>query len=168
MKVGEIHFVHNIRRGNIRAQIVTKDEQDAQQRATILGGVKGFLGGSLVAFPLSYALHKRWTYYRHLPPSLKALGVILIVVPSFVISAEHAGQAHERAQWRGAGADELEIERRKEEERWQSMGLAQKASDIAKRHEYGLILGGWAASLAISFGVVARDPYQTLPQKVRF
>ena len=80
-------------------QIVSKEEQDAQQRATIVGGLKGFLGGAAFALPASYVLQRRWGYYRHLPPSLKALGVIMVVVPSFVISAEHAGQRFEREHW---------------------------------------------------------------------
>jgi hypothetical protein len=80
-------------------QLVTKEELEAQQRATIAGGVKGFLGGAAVAFPTSYILQRRWSYYHHLPPSLKALGIIMVVVPSFVISAEHAGQQFERTQW---------------------------------------------------------------------
>ena len=52
-----------------------------------------------LAFPASFLLQKRWPYYQHLPPSLKALGIILVVVPSFVISAEHAGRRFEREQW---------------------------------------------------------------------
>ena len=56
-----------------------------------MGGAKGFLSGAAVAFPASYLLQRRWAYYRQLPPCLKVFGVILVVVPSFVISAEHAG-----------------------------------------------------------------------------
>ena len=68
-------------------------------RATIMGGVKGFLGGLAVAGPVSYVFNKRWAYYRGLPPSLKALGIIIVVVPSFAITAERAGLRFEREHW---------------------------------------------------------------------
>lgn len=80
-------------------QLASKEELDAQQRATIVGGLKGFTGGLAFALPVSYALHRKWPYYRALPPSLKAFGVILVAVPSFVISAEHAGQRFEESRW---------------------------------------------------------------------
>lgn len=59
-------------------QLVSKEELDAQQRATIVGGLKGFFGGLALALPVSYALHRKWPYYRALPPSLKAFGVVLV------------------------------------------------------------------------------------------
>ena len=34
-------------------KIITKEEQEAQQRATVIGGAKGFLGGMAVALPVS-------------------------------------------------------------------------------------------------------------------
>ena len=80
-------------------QIITKEEQDAQQRATIVGGLKGLAGGLGVALPASYLLYRRYPYYRALQPSLKAFGVILVAVPAFVIRAERAGLKFEREQW---------------------------------------------------------------------
>lgn len=147
---------------------MSKEEQIAQQRATIIGGAKGFAGGSAVALPISYLLHRRWPYYRALPPSLKAFGVILVVVPSFVISAEHAGQQFERDRWSGAGKQELDSIKARQDERWNSMSMSQKIGDVAQRHEYGLILSGWAASLVGSFGIIMRNKYQTMPQKVGY
>ncbi|EED81271.1 predicted protein [Postia placenta Mad-698-R] len=122
-------------------KIVTKEEQDAQMRATIVGGAKGFAGGLAVALPLSYLLNRRVQHYRHLPPSLKAFGVILIAVPSFVINAEHAGLNYEKQNWHAS-------------------------SYSAARHEYGFIGGAWAATMVGAFGYIMRNPYQTLPQKV--
>lgn len=76
-----------------------QDKHEAQQRETILGGLKGFTGGLAFALPTSYLLHRKWPYYRALPPSLKAFGVILVAVPSFVISAEHAALRFEEEHW---------------------------------------------------------------------
>lgn len=68
-------------------------------RATVVGGAKGFGGGLAFALPVSYLLNQRWPYYRQLPPSLKAFGVILVAVPAFVINAEHGGLKYEKEHW---------------------------------------------------------------------
>jgi hypothetical protein len=80
-------------------QIVTEEELKEHQRATIVGGAKGFLGGLAVALPASAFAQRRSPYYRSLPLSIKALGVVSVVVPAFVITAEQAGHAFERQQW---------------------------------------------------------------------
>ncbi|KAH9853643.1 hypothetical protein C2E23DRAFT_113246 [Lenzites betulinus] len=147
-------------------KLSSKEEQDAQQRATIVGGLKGFTGGLAVSLPASYLLHRRWPYYRALPPSLKAFGVILVAVPAFVISAEHAGQRFEEARWTGAGKAELDAVQARQKARWERMTATQKFSDFARRHEYGIILTSWAAALTGSFTYIMRDPYQSVPQKI--
>ncbi|KAH9894457.1 hypothetical protein C8Q73DRAFT_695626 [Cubamyces lactineus] len=147
-------------------KLVSKEELDAQQHATIIGGLKGFAGGLAFALPASYVLHRRWHYYRALPPSLKALGVILVAVPSFVISAEHAGQRFEEERWTGAGKAELDAVQARQKAKWETMTTGQKISDFAKRHEYGIILTSWATALVGSFTYIMRDPYQSTPQKI--
>ncbi|OSX60160.1 hypothetical protein POSPLADRAFT_1182586 [Postia placenta MAD-698-R-SB12] len=147
-------------------KIVTKEEQDAQMRATIVGGAKGFAGGLAVALPLSYLLNRRVQHYRHLPPSLKAFGVILIAVPSFVINAEHAGLNYEKQNWHDLGKEEMDVKQAREQLRWESLTWTQKIRDSAARHEYGFIGGAWAATMVGAFGYIMRNPYQTLPQKV--
>ncbi|GJE84520.1 respiratory supercomplex factor 2, mitochondrial [Phanerochaete sordida] len=147
-------------------KIISREEQDAQQRATVLGAVKGFVGGAAVALPMSMLLQRRWQYYRHLPLSLKAFGVIMIVVPSFVISAEHAGQRFEREHWHDLGKQELDAKAAREEQRWERLSVGDKVKDFASRHQYGIILGGWALSMGLSFGLIARNRYQSLPQKI--
>lgn len=91
----------------------------------------------------------------------------MVVVPSFVISAEHAGTQFERDRWSGVGKQELDTIQARQDARWDSMTTSQKIGDVAQRHEYGIILSGWAASLAGSFGIIMRNKYQTMPQKVR-
>ena len=142
------------------------ERQNAQQRATVVGGIKGFLGGAAVALPLSYILHRRWSYYRALPPSLKALGVILIVVPSFVITAERTGLHYEREHFTGAGKQELDAVKARDEERWKKLTFGEKIGDVVRRHQYGFILGGWSLSMIAAFSIISKNKYQTLPQKV--
>lgn len=53
-----------------------------------------------MALPASYVANKRWPYYSHLPPSLKAFGVVMAVVPAFIIGGETAGRRFEQDNWR--------------------------------------------------------------------
>ncbi|EPT03659.1 hypothetical protein FOMPIDRAFT_1046695 [Fomitopsis schrenkii] len=147
-------------------KIVSEEERNAQMRATVVGGAKGFGGGLAFALPVSYLLNQRWPYYRQLPPSLKAFGVILVAVPAFVINAEHGGLKYEKEHWTDVGAHELDILKHREQVRWDKMSPLEKLKDTAGRHEYGFIGGAWAATMVGAFGWIMRDKYQTMPQKI--
>lgn len=90
----------------------------------------------------------------------------MVVVPSFVISAEHASQRFEREQWTGIGKEELDLQQQRALERWQSMTTGEKAKDWVGRHQYSFIGGAWAASMAGAFGYIMRDPHQSFSMKV--
>lgn len=51
-------------------------------------------------------------------------------------------------------------------QRWDSMSLGEKIGDWSFRHQYSLIFGGWAGSLAVAGLAISRNKYQTYPQKV--
>lgn len=68
-------------------------------RATVAGGLKGLAGGLALALPGAYLLNQRWAYYRALPRNLKAFGIVVVAVPSFIIPAEHAGMRFEKLRW---------------------------------------------------------------------
>ncbi|THH29143.1 hypothetical protein EUX98_g5063 [Antrodiella citrinella] len=149
----------------VTAQV--QDQRDAQMRATVIGAAKGFFGSLAVAAPASYILNRRWAYYRALPPSLKALGIIVVVVPSFAISAERAALKFEREQWcvasiqfyaEGYEQDVSLIYASLVYARWDAMSFSEKAADVAARHEYGLIGGGWAVSMVGAFSIIMRNP----------
>ncbi|KAI0939297.1 hypothetical protein AcV5_000757 [Taiwanofungus camphoratus] len=147
-------------------KLTTKEEQDAQMRATVAGGLKGLAGGLALALPGAYLLNQRWAYYRALPRNLKAFGIVVVAVPSFIIPAEHAGMRFEKLRWTGVGKQELDTQEARERARWEALTPMQKLKDTAARHEYGLIGGAWAASMVGAFGWIMRDPYQTFPQKI--
>jgi hypothetical protein len=52
-----------------------------------------------MTLPASYIANQRWPYYRNLPPSLKAFGVVMAVVPAFIIAGETAGRRYEQDNW---------------------------------------------------------------------
>lgn len=136
---------------------ISPEKAAEHQRVVTWGGIKGGLAGLGVALPLSYALHRNWPYYRSLQPSLKVFGIILISVPSFVISAERAGLKHERKDWHDVGEEELKTVAARQQARWDRMSVKEKFADWAVRHQYSLITGTWAASVLGAYAWVARD-----------
>ena len=50
--------------------------------------------------------------------------------------------------------DEREVQ---EAKKWDSMNLKQKIGDWGFRHQYSIILGGWAGSLAIAGAIISRQ-----------
>ncbi|WWD22739.1 hypothetical protein CI109_107232 [Kwoniella shandongensis] len=136
------------------------------QDATVNGGLKGALLGAGISIPAYYVLMQRSATYRALPLPLKALGAVVIVVPSVYISAEKAGERFSKSQYTGVGKRELDRELLEERERWDKLGFVGKTQDWAGRHKFGLIGAGWAGSMALAFAIVARNPYQSTSQKV--
>ncbi|PPQ66732.1 hypothetical protein CVT26_009533 [Gymnopilus dilepis] len=130
------------------------------------GAIEGALASGSVAVAGSWYANRRWLAYRQLPPSLKLLGVVIIVAPCLTIQAERRGLQYDRSQWTGEGLrvmDEKELERMK---RWDAMTPWQKISDWSWRHQYSLIMGSWAASLGLAGLIISRNKYQTYPQKI--
>jgi len=147
-------------------KILTKEEADEHYNVVLRGGAKGFAASSAVALPLSFYLHRAWPYYRALPISLKALGVITVTIPVCVVKAELDGNAWERARWHDAGKMEMEQVARSEQERVARLGTKDKMMNWAAERRYSIVGASWALSMAIAFGVVMRNPYQTFPQKI--
>lgn len=54
----------------------------------------------------------------------------------------------------------------REAKRWDTLSPTDKVQDWAARHQWTLVLGGWATAMATSFSIISRNPYQTTPQKV--
>jgi len=136
------------------------------QYAVAVGGAQGFLGALGAALPASYIANKRWPYYRNLPPSLKAFGVVMVVVPAFIIAGETAGRRFEQDNWERANPDQVALIKGHEETKWQNMTLSQKAVDFTARHQFSTIAGCWALGITGAFGAIMRNPYQSLSQKI--
>ena len=57
----------------------------------------------------------------------------------------------------GVGKLELDTVHAREQARWDGLRWGQKVRDAAARHEYGIIGGSWALSMAGAFGYIMRD-----------
>ncbi|PPQ83129.1 hypothetical protein CVT25_003706 [Psilocybe cyanescens] len=147
-------------------KLLTDQQREEHAAASRRGALEGALASGTVALAGSLWANKRWPAYQRLPISLKALGLIIVAAPCLSIQAERRGLEYERSQWEGEGLrilDEREIQAMK---KWDSMSLSDKIGDWSYRHQYSLIMGGWAGSLAIAGAVISRQKYQTYPQKI--
>jgi hypothetical protein len=70
---------------------ITPEELEAFDRATIRGSIEGIAGGLAISLPASFAAQRYWPAYRALPLHLKALGVVLVVGPTWAIQTERRG-----------------------------------------------------------------------------
>lgn len=81
-------------------KIVTEEELLELDKATRRGAAEGILAGLAISLPASFYLQRASSWYRGLPPSLKALGVILVVGPAYAIRTEQrAVQFDEERYW---------------------------------------------------------------------
>ena len=91
------------------------------------------------------------------------LGIILVVGPAFAIQAERRGVEFDESTWTGAGKAVLDREEKATESRWDALSSKEKFRDWAMRNQYKIILGSWAASMAIAGAIVMRNRYVPHP-----
>ncbi|KAF4619584.1 hypothetical protein D9613_004950 [Agrocybe pediades] len=147
-------------------KFATEDQLKAHDEASRRGAIEGALASGSVALAGSYWAHRSYPAYRRLPLSLKALGVIIVVAPCLTIQAERRGLEYDRSQWEGEGLGVLDEKDLQAAKRWDAMSMSDKIGDWSYRHQYSLILGGWASSLAVAGAIISRNKYQTYPQKI--
>jgi len=147
-------------------KIITEEELQAHNNATIRGALEGAIGGAALALPGFYLLNRRWPYYRSLPFSLKVLGLIFVVVPGTAIQAERRGLEFDRSQWVGAGKMELDREAAEKRAAWEELSAQNKITHWLVRHQYSIIFGSWLGTCAIAGNIIWKNKYQTGPQKL--
>ncbi|KAG6334759.1 hypothetical protein ID866_4336 [Astraeus odoratus] len=148
-------------------KILTEEQVAGHNGAIFRGAAEGLVGSAALALPAFYALNRKWAYYRSLPLTLKCMGAVMVIAPCISIQAERRGLEFDReVNWTGAGRMELDRAAAEEEARWRALPMKDKVADWAARHQYGIIFGSWALSMAVAGAIIARDRYQTVPQKV--
>ncbi|TFK43847.1 hypothetical protein BDQ12DRAFT_709523 [Crucibulum laeve] len=145
---------------------LTEQQLREHAAASRRGALEGVAASGTLGLAASYYAHRNIPAYRRLPISLKALGLIILVAPVLSIQAERRGLEYDRSQWVGEGVRILDEREHQLEKRWQEMSLKAKIGDWMERHEYSIILGGWAGSLGVAGAIISRQKYQTYPQKI--
>jgi hypothetical protein len=153
---------------------ITREELEAFDRATVRGSIEGIAAGLAISLPASFAAHRYWPAYRALPPSLKALGVVLIVGPAWAIQTERRGvEFDEEYNWwvvcrcvesvadgpgrKGVSRQLLDSAKTRESSEWDGLSTKEKFSRWVARHQYQVILGSWATSMAVAGTIIMRD-----------
>ena len=147
-------------------KLASPEEIAAHAAASRRGAIEGGVASSIVAVGTSYWLHRRYPAYRQLPLSLKALGVVIVVAPFISIQAERRGYEYDQSTWTGDHQQILSEKQTAEAERWEKLPTTSKVGEWAARHQYSIILGGWASSLAVAGTIIQRNKFQTTAQKV--
>jgi len=146
---------------------VTEQMLEEHHRATMRGMTEGAVVSGIISGAGSWYLNKRWATYRTLPSSLKALGIVCIVLPVLTLQGERRGTEYDQSTWENEKGYTLATENEADlEAKWLQMSTKEKIGDWADRHEYSIILGSWAGSLALTGAVISRNQYQTFAQKI--
>ncbi|KAF8676129.1 hypothetical protein AX14_004998 [Amanita brunnescens Koide BX004] len=145
---------------------LTENQIREHEAASRRGALEGAAAGAAIATSSGWYLNRRWATYRNLPFSLKVLGGVIIVAPLLAIRAERRGLEYDRSQWDGVSVQMLEEKQVREETHWKQLSASEKMKDWAIRHQYSLIIGGWATSLCLAGAVIWRNKYQTPAQKI--
>ncbi|KAG6373065.1 hypothetical protein JVT61DRAFT_1832 [Boletus reticuloceps] len=138
---------------------VTEQDWNHLDAAVWRGALEGALTSAAIAVPSFYYLHRRSAWYRSLPFSLRVAGVVMVVAPWTSIQAERRSLEFERARWSDSGKLELDRAAADKEARFNALSTTDKALDWASRHQYSIILGSWALSMAVAGAIVAKDRY---------
>ncbi|KAN0132642.1 hypothetical protein V8E53_009658 [Lactarius tabidus] len=146
---------------------VSREELEGFDRATIRGSIEGIAGALALSLPASFAAQRYWPAYRALPIPLKALGVILVVGPAWAIQTERRGvEFDEQHNWKGVGRQLLDNAKAREASEWSDLSSSEKFSKWVARHQYKVILGSWATSMAVAGTIIMRDRHQSNSQKI--
>ncbi|TFL05838.1 hypothetical protein BDV98DRAFT_560710 [Pterulicium gracile] len=146
---------------------ITEEMLQEHQNASIRGALEGFVAGSAFTGAGHWYLNRTWQSYRVLPVQLKLLGAICIVLPTLTLQGERRGVEYDQSNWVDErGATLLTENEDVIAQRWAELSTSERLADFASRHEYSLILGAWASSLAISGAIINRNKYQTFAQKI--
>ena len=143
-------------------KLVTKEEIEAQQNATLAGGAKGFLAGSLMSLGIYAAAPRYYPRLLKLPYSIKtAVAVIPIAVVTTVV-AELASNNFDNQMY---ASDYTQKKTLEEHRRWSQLSTADKTIEVLNGNKYKIIVGLWAGSMWGSWAYVNRDKLLTKTQK---
>ncbi|KAH9977732.1 hypothetical protein BGW80DRAFT_1283924 [Lactifluus volemus] len=146
---------------------ITQEELKAFDRATVRGSIEGVVAGLAISLPASFAAQRYWPAYRTLPLPLKALGVVLVVGPTWAIQTERRGvEFDEEYNWKGVSRQLLDNAKAREAYEWDNLSSKEKFSKWISRHQYKVILGSWAAGMAVAGTIIMRNRHQSTSQKV--
>ncbi|KAK7550415.1 hypothetical protein IWX92DRAFT_429265 [Phyllosticta citricarpa] len=143
-----------------------KENSDADNdSATVKGGLMGGAVGLVASSVGVWAASRRFPIFRQLSLPFKAF--LLTSGGSFaaIIQADNASRRYD------IETNPLKKQLEEEEKAQAELLAANKdgvtrAKEWAAENRYSIVFGGWVASMAGSFAIVARNPYLSTAQKI--
>ena len=74
--------------------------------------------------------------------------------------ADTPGQTTDIPRRKGVSRQLLDNAKAREASEWDSLGSKEKLSNWVARHQYKVILGSWAAGMAVAGTIIMRDRYE--------
>lgn len=154
-------------------KILTREEEENHYQAVIKGGTRWGLTGITSGTIAASVANRYWSGFRNLTLPLKAFAVTSLGTFSLIIGADRASRAYEDSKfdhdldgrWNDQnlehhlGLDDQDVDHhRKRLDRLDALSSRDKLIEYLKEKKYEIVLGGWAASMVGSFGLVAAQP----------
>lgn len=146
-------------------KLLTKEEEDAHYRATLNGGFVGGLVGLGVGTVAIIAAQNRYPFFRSLTLPLRAFLLTSVATFGVIIEADRASYAYSLEQNPLAVVQKTSSEKIADELHAQKT-TGEKTLAWLQKNRYPIVFGSWLASMALSFGLVHRNPYLTAQQKL--
>lgn len=132
--------------------------------AVLRGGIGGGLMGLGFGLGATIILHRRWPFFQHLTLPFKTFFVTSSGTAAAIINADRYSRAYEAARH---GINDFEdATQRAIAEAQARLSAWEKAKNWGREYRYPIVTASWAASMAISLGIVSRDKYLTTAQKL--
>ncbi|KAH8834145.1 hypothetical protein DL96DRAFT_1550978 [Flagelloscypha sp. PMI_526] len=145
---------------------LTEEQFRAHRNATYRGALEGAaVSGAIGGLGLALA-NRRLPQIRALPPTIKTLGIIILVAPCLSIQAERRGLEYDHSQWEGESVEIMKHHQQLHAERWERLTMSAKALDWFRNHQMTSVAGAWALSMVGSGILVARQRGSTPVQKL--
>jgi len=146
-------------------KLLTKEEEQAHYRATLMGGTLGGLAGLTVGVLGVWGASRRYHFINQLTPALKAFLVTSSGTFAGIVSADHASRAFESER------NPIDVEYKQREKERAAADVSgkswtQRAMDFGRKERYKIVGASWVASMATAFALVNRNKYLTGPQKL--
>ena len=146
-------------------KLLTKEQEAAHYRQTLIGGTVGGALGLGVGFVGVALASRRYHFIKDLTLPLKAFLVTSSGTFAGIINADRYSRGYEASQ----NPKEVEFRHRKAEHEAQekaSKSFTQRAMDWGREERYKIVGGSWVASIAAAWVLVNRNKYLTGAQKI--
>lgn len=144
-------------------KLISEEEKRAHNRMVQIGGMKGFLFGTLVSVGIFGFAPRFYPKIFNLPWSIRT--AVFVVPPAFAatVNAELESQAFDYQMYSSESSQRRLLE---EHQRWESLTKSEKTIEVLDGNKYKIVSGLWVVSMFGSWHFVNKDHLLTKTQKL--